>query len=208
MSVDIISYIKIKNNKVWVNDIEQKIDTTEYGFMKSLYKYSGIKHPKFYKMDELSKLGFIASVLLLKENNVENRINEIDSNKIGIVLQNSDSTIDVDSSFYDSIADKDKHHPSPALFVYTLPNISLGEISIYNKFRGENALFISEEYNVNLGVNYINSLFDKNKLDACIGGWFNANNGNYEAFLYLASKTINDNELYQHTKNNILKIYK
>lgn len=207
MSIDIVSHIKIKDNRVWVNNTEVYFDTDNTSFMKSIYKYLGIKYPKFYKMDELSKLGFIASELLLSDDNTKNIISEIDGNRVGVVLQNSDSTVDVDSSFFDSISDKDQHHPSPALFVYTLPNISIGEICIYNKFKGENALFVFEEYNIDLGVNYINTLIDKDKLDACIGGWFNANNKKYEAFLYLVIKVKNKEELNKHIKNNILKIY-
>jgi len=208
MGIDIISFIRIKDNRIWINNTEIEVDTSNTSFLKSIYKYLGLKYPKFYKMDELSKLGFVASELLLSTDKAKNSIAEVKGDKTGIIIQNSDSTVDVDSSFYDSIADKDNYHPSPALFVYTLPNISIGEISIYNKFTGENALFISEEYNIDLGVNYINSLLDKNKIDACIGGWFNANNDKYDAFLYLVTKSNKEKELHNHTKNNILKIYK
>lgn len=189
MKSEIISYIVIRGHNIWINDIEIKIDDVDNNFLKSIYKYLDIKYPKFYKMDELSKLGFIASELLLRENKSVELIDKIDKNRMGLVLQNSDSTIDVDTEFYSLITQKENHHPSPALFVYTLPNILIGEIAIYNKFRGENALFVSEEYNPQLGVNYINSLLDKKKIDACMGGWINANSGSYEAFLYIVKKT-------------------
>ena len=208
MDTGIVSFVKIKDNRIWINNVEVNLVSAKSSFMKSIYIYLGIKYPKFYKMDELSKLGFVASQLLLSNDKVNNSISGIDGNRIGVVLQNSDSTVDVDSSFYDSIINKDNYHPSPALFVYTLPNISIGEISIYNKFTGENALFISESYNVDLGTNYINSLFDNNKLDACIGGWINANDYKYEAFLYFVTRKNKEQELLNHTKDNILKKYK
>jgi len=208
MKVDIVSFIRIKDNRIWINNIEVELDIIDGKFMKSIYKYLKLKHPKFYKMDELSKLGFISTELLLSNENSKKCIAKNDPNKVGVVLQNSDSTVDVDSSFYNSIADKNNYHPSPSLFVYTLPNIPIGEICIYNKFRGENALFISEEYNVDLGVNYINSLLDSNKLDTCIGGWINANDKKYEAFLYLVTKVSSNQEIHNHTKDNILKKYK
>ena len=37
--------------------------------------------------------------------------------------------------------------PSPALFVYTLPNIVAGEIAIRNKYEGETSAYVLEEFN-------------------------------------------------------------
>ena len=206
MDVKIISHIRIKNHSIWINGIELKHGFNKEGFLKSIYKHLEIKYPKFYKMDELSRLGFIASELLLNNPESKKAIALVEPEDIGLILQNTDSTIDVDSSFYDSIIDNEKHFPSPALFVYTLPNITLGEVAIRNKFKGENALFIYEKYNLDLGVNYINGLFNKNRIKACLGGWFNANKGNYDAFFYLAAQT--DGKQEKHTTENISKIYK
>lgn len=202
MGTKIRSYIRIKDQKAWLNGQALDLNTAEHPFLKALYKYLKLKYPKFYKMDELSKLGFIASELLLQNENMKPVIDNLDFDKVGIVLQNSDSTFDVDSNFYDSIVDEENHFPSPALFVYTLPNIVLGEISIRNKFKGENALFIFEKYQVDFGVNYINTLFKKNKIDACIGGWFNAKEGEYDAFFYFVERSQNTNN--EHEIENIL----
>ncbi|MCK5857162.1 MAG: hypothetical protein KAG64_06705 [Bacteroidales bacterium] len=206
MGVEVVSYIRIKDHKAWINGEALNLDFSAMSFLKAIYKDLGLKYPKFYKMDELSKLGFIASEMLLQNNNVKSIINDFKQDKIGVILQNSDSTIDVDSNFYDSILDEQKHFPSPALFVYTLPNIVLGEISIRNKFKGENALFVFQKYNMTFGVDYINSLFENNKIEACVGGWFNANSENYDAFLYFAKGT--NKQENAHTVDNISKIYK
>jgi hypothetical protein len=37
-------------------------------FIKDLYKKEQISYPKFYKMDNLSKLGFLSAEILVKEN--------------------------------------------------------------------------------------------------------------------------------------------
>jgi len=205
MAVNIISYIRIKNHEVILNGTPLTITDLETPFLKSLYKQFGVKYPKFYKMDELSKLGFITCELLLQSEEAKKIATETDPEKFALILQNASSTIDVDSNFYDSISDEDKHFPSPALFVYTLPNIVLGEIAIRNKFRGENALFIFEKYQAEMGVDYINTLFTKDKIDACIGGWFEARNGNYDAFFYLVSKGNGTTEA--HTIENIKAKY-
>jgi hypothetical protein len=60
----------------------------------------------------------------------------------GIVLSNSNASLDADIKYYDSVA----NIPSPALFVYTLPNIVIGEISIKHSFKGENAFFIFDSF--------------------------------------------------------------
>jgi 3-oxoacyl-[acyl-carrier-protein] synthase-1 len=39
-----------------------------------------------------------------------------------------------------------KDFPSPALFVYTLPNTVTGEIAIRNKYAGETSAFVLEKY--------------------------------------------------------------
>ena len=203
--VNIINYIRIKGTKVSINGKALNIDFSDTAFLKAIYKHLGIKYPKFHKMDELSKLGFVASEMLLQNEDVKEVLSHIKKEEIGLILQNSDSSVDVDRRFYDSIVDEEKHFPSPALFVYTLPNIVLGEISIRNKFMGENGLFIFENYNPQFGVNYINTLFEKGKIKACVGGWFNANNGEYDAFLYLLNHSQEAGN--KHTIENIKKLY-
>ncbi|WP_340115061.1 hypothetical protein [Maribellus mangrovi] len=188
MSLNIVVQISLSNSGIRVQGKEVLTDSGSDQFLNSAYKSLRIKYPKFFKMDDLSKLGFIASELLLGTEEAKNLIDKTEKNKIGIVLQNSDSSVDVDRKHLKSIADKENYYPSPALFVYTLPNIVMGEISIRNNFKGENALFIFEKYNAEFNELYINSLFRQNKLEACIGGWFNANNGIYQAEFYLAAK--------------------
>lgn len=134
----------IAGNKVRINDQcdfdgEQAIDFVQ--FIKSVYKHYKISFPKFYKMDNLSKLAFITSELLLMGIDIKERFEPID---LGIVLINSSSTLDTDDRYFKTITDKSNYFPSPAVFVYTLPNIMVGEISIRNKIMGENITFVAE----------------------------------------------------------------
>ncbi len=95
---------------------------------------------------------------------------------------------------------------SPAVFVYSLPNIVIGEICIRNGFKGENSFFISDRYDIPVQVNYINQLFKENIIDACICGWLELLGENYEAFLYLAVKNGTD-ELQPHQVDTINALY-
>ena len=95
-------------------------------------------YPKFYKMDKLSQLGFIASELLLKQ---ESPRKEQCTDR-AVVLFNHSSSIWVDREYAKSIAVGDDYFPSPSLFVYTLPNIVCGEIAVRNGYHAETAFYI------------------------------------------------------------------
>lgn len=154
-------------------------------FLKQVYKHYALKYMKFYKMDSLTKLGFISAEVLLRDLGLSEKYPE---DRIGIVLSNASSSIDIDKSFQDTIEDKSNYFPSPALFVYTLPNIMAGEIAIKNKFKGENIVFIKKEFPYEFIYNYAYSLFESAKLDACICGWVEANAEDYKSFLYLVER--------------------
>lgn len=136
-------------------------------------------------MDYLSKLGFLATEVLL-----QNKVltEQYSSDKIGIILGNSASTYLMDEKHQLSLEDKNAYYPSPANFVYTLPNIMTGEICIKHKFKGENAVFIMEHFDADFIAAYTNKLFIDNKIDACVIGYVNIDKENYEAFLILVEK--------------------
>lgn len=206
MNLTVSQYIKIENNKVFLNGVlyfkvPQDMDFPT--FTKVLYKHAETKYLKFFKMDKLARLGFIAAEVLL---NGQSLTEEYPSDKIGVVLSNSSSTIDIDTEYYNTIKDKDNYFPSPALFVYTLPNIMIGEICIRNKFNGENNLFVEKEFNPDFQIKYINGLFHQHRVQACLGGWVEYSTKGYEAFLYLVE--IAKEAKIPFNKENILKLYK
>lgn len=148
-------------------------------FIKSAYKHFDIEHAKFFKMDNLSKLAFIPSEILLK--------NETEKN-VALVFSNHASSLDTDRKHQASIEDSDNFYPSPAVFVYTLPNICLGEISIKHHLYSENSFFISEAFNAEVLFDYTNSLLQEEKAEKVLCGWVNFDDGKYEAFLYVVAK--------------------
>lgn len=181
--------VKISNNKVFINDIEIIIpdnnkDLEFPKFAKLLYKYLKIKYPKYYKMDKLSKLAFIASEFLLKDTNLLQNFNNED---IALTISNGSSSLITDAGYQKTISDKENYFPSPSVFVYTLANVMLGEICIKNKFKGENTVFISKEFNKDFIFDYAKILFNTEKAKVCITGRIDYNypNENYDAELYL-----------------------
>ena len=174
-------------------------------FLKSVYKEFGIKYPKYFKMDRLSKLGFIASEVLLKGEGINTKYAP---NEVAVVLSNSSSTIDVDTKYYKTVTDNEDI-PSPALFVYTLPNIMIGEICIRNEFRGEIGFLVNKQFNAKQIYSYTLDIFENNKkTKACILGWVEFDNAEkYNANLFLVELLENTEKSCTFDVSNLLKKY-
>ena len=115
------------------------IEVRERGdkMLVELYRTYVGDYPKFFKMDTLSRLGFIAAELILKEYRVQNTEYRPDA----IILANRSASIKNDTDYLATITGEN-YYPSPALFVYTLPNIVTGEIAIRHHIQGETAFYI------------------------------------------------------------------
>jgi len=206
MPTVITTYCHIKENKVFRDGkllFKDNDDASLKSFLKKVYSELHLKYPKFYKMDEISKLGFLAAEVLLQNVSVDN----IDSSLVGITLSNSQSTLVTDIAHQQTIQNENNYFPSPSIFVYTLPNIMIGEISIRHKFRGENAFFIFEHFNAEFVSDYINLLFKNQKIKACIGGWVDQSENQYEAFMYWAELSENVENSVQHDGNQVKQCY-
>ena len=72
--------------------------------IRELYRSNEINYPKFYKMDDLSKLAFIAAELALKDAGM---LQENYTVKTGVILMTSNSSLDTDCTISQSITDSD-----------------------------------------------------------------------------------------------------
>lgn len=194
-------FIHIKNNSLSLNGMVLfENDAENFSeFIKAAYKEQNTKYPKFFKMDNLSKLAFLAADVLLKNNVSELK----EKQNIAIVLSNRASSLDTDRKHQDSITDKENYYPSPAVFVYTLPNICIGEISIKHKLFSENSFFIFDHFNADYLADYTKSLLLNEKTEKVLCGWVDFDAENYEAFLYL----VGDKGSIPHNKEEITRLY-
>ncbi len=167
-------------------------------FMLSVYQHLELNYPKFYKMDNLSKLGLLATEVLLKGSSIK----DYQPENVGLILTNANASLDSDQKYMKSVADI----PSPALFVYTLPNIMIGEICIRNNFKGEDAFFIFEKFDAAFIELYLDNLLTNNVLNACICGWVDVLGDDYKAVLFLVEKTVSDKPIL-FTKDNLANIF-
>lgn len=133
-------------------------------FIREAYKTLEESNMKFFKMDDLCKLGYVATEFLLKDKTFQ-------PEEIGIILSNAAASLDTDIR-HQAILNKDGDAAaSPAVFVYTLPNVVAGEICIRHRIKGENTFFIHEEYQPELLEQYARIAMEKGNLKACITGW-------------------------------------
>jgi len=145
-------------------------------------------------MDNLCKLGWLTAEILL-----DGSFNKslYQPEEIGLLVSNRNSSLDTDIRYFETV----KTMASPALFVYTLPNIVLGEICIRHHFKGENDFFIFENFDGAFMQQYAGHLFVTGAVQACICGWIEIMDNDYKACLCLLEKKANDNALIFSTEN-------
>jgi hypothetical protein len=191
----ISNFVVYKNNQVVFE--EEGLELPE--FLIAAYRNFELQYPKYFKMDNLSKLGWLANEVLLDGSFDKEKYKPED---IGIVLSNANSSLDTDIKYYETA----KTIASPAQFVYTLPNIVIGEISIRHHFKGEHAFFIFEEFDAGFIEQYVSNLINNNILQCCICGWVDVLDRNYNASLFLIEKDKSGDSVI-FTKENLNKIY-
>ena len=131
--------------------------------LSALYAEKVGNYPKFFKMDTLSKLGFLATELLL-EGEAERFVPREDR---AVLLFSRNGSVCDDGHFAQTMED----YPSPSLFVYTLPNIIAGEIAIRNNYRGETSAFVLERYDPEQITRIVEEAFQDRTTCSAIVGW-------------------------------------
>src|SRR5437762_3447769 len=75
-------------------------------FVKDLYKQLDCDYPKFYKMDGLSRLAFVAAELLLKDESLKNKYN---ADEIALVFSNASASLETDKTYFASVENKSNY---------------------------------------------------------------------------------------------------
>lgn len=175
--------VVLDHQKLWEGNqnanekLEEQEGAGHHSLLTSLYKQMIGNYPKFYKMDGLSRLGFVASEILLNaekgDTDVERREEEGERllEERAIIFFNHSSSIASDRNYKESINDKDNYFPSPSIFVYTLPNIVTGEIAIRNHFHGETSFFILPDKDERLMEEILQASCRDDQSKSFLTGW-------------------------------------
>lgn len=177
-------HVRITPHEVLINNVPYKVKESGMALLTEVYKQEIGNYPKYYKMDGLSKLAFIASELILKAEGHDNAHSESRS----VIFCNHTSSIASDIAFEATI-DSNEYFPSPSVFVYTLPNIATGEIAIRNSYFGETSFYILPDKHSDLMDQIIDSSFLDEDMQSSLCGWIDfIDESNFEADLYIKER--------------------
>ena len=182
--MELLSSVRISSSEVFIDG--EAVTTQAYGkeLLTELYRTRLGGSPKFFKMDIFSRLVFVAASMLCPDSLHR------PAGECGIILFNRSSSIVADrrhiaavSDGEGNVTDSANFFPSPAAFIYTLPNIALGEVSIRLGFKGESSLYILPRRDETLMSRIIDAtLAHSPKLNMLITGWADcADDDNFEA---------------------------
>lgn len=145
----------------------------------TLYRSLGLSYPKFFKMDLLSKAAFLAAEVLMQA------VGEVkDKDNVATLLSTASGCMDVDEKFEATRSEI----ASPALFVYTLPNIMLGELCIRHQFKGEQMCTLTNTMDIPFTEFYIRDLMEQRQASACLCGFAEAYEDRMDVRLIWVSK--------------------
>lgn len=156
--------------------------TDFHTFSREAFKSREEANMKFYKMDDLCKLGYLASAWLLDGI-------EYGEEECGIVMSGKYGCLDTDIRHQQIIDSEGDSSASPAVFVYTLPNVVAAEISIRHHIKGENIWFWSEDKTMSDIKKYAYILAASRDLKYCIAAHIDFINGDYFAIFELLENT-------------------
>ncbi len=167
---------------------------------EAVYRALQYSYPKFFKMDLISKWAWLGAETILKQDDGF-VYDGMDKTKIALVLQTNHGCLDVDKKYNETVATI----ASPALFVYTLPNIMLGEICIRHGFKGEQACLVTNGFDVKEMEFWVNDLLQNRGMDACLCGWVDATADNHDVCMYWVTK---ENGQLKFSADTMLQSYK
>lgn len=176
VNADVLRTVLVESSRILLNDKE--VYSSEFDdfqdFIRSAFKTVCAPNMKFYKMDSLSKLGYVASEVLLDDI-------EYGEEDCGLILSGVYGSLDTDIRHQQIIDTETDASASPAVFVYTLPNVVEGEISIRHHIKGENTWFWSDDRTLSDMREYAALSMSAQDMKYCIVGHIDFLNGRYFA---------------------------
>ena len=189
MDIRINTYCRVTSENIRLNgELVFASSASAQEFLSDVRQRTEADGRRFAKMDLLSKLGCVAAELLM-----DGFDRELQKEDMGIILFNRSSSLDTDEHFQQTIRHGEACFPSPALFVYTLPNIVTGEIAIRYHIHGETAFYILPCPDSHRIETVIRDTMTTSGLRYVMTGWLEAYGETLDALLMLCESG-GDNE--------------
>lgn len=189
MEKAILDNVVVSSTKVLVNGRAIEHTCSGNALLTEIYRNRVGDWPKFFKMDTLSKAGYLATELLIKERSEARMGCEEFSSSRAIVLFGTTASLCADRNYQETIQSADNYYPSPALFVYTLPNIVTGEIAIRNHYRGETQFLVMDGFDADQMAFHIRCAFQDRVTESVLAGWVDSTgNDDFECFVTLVDR--------------------
>lgn len=128
----------------------------------------GIELPRFPRMDRSSKLVAIAGSAFFIEGGA---LAGHSKDTIGIVIMGKSGSMDTDAKYQAQL--DAENHASPGMFVYTLPNIAMGEFSIQHGLDGSGLCLLSDAPDLAQMKEACTILLNDHGMEAVVCGWSN-----------------------------------
>lgn len=165
--------------------------------LTALYREAVVpEYPKFFKMDPLCRLGFVTSRLLAaleSDGSAENldskgRPLSLREDRALVICGNSGSAV-TDRRFQSTIRNRSEFFPSPAVFVYTLPNIVGGEIAIRNGWCGETSCWMMDALNPEAVAERVADAFQDEVTASVTGCWLECRDADdFESLMFTVGR--------------------
>lgn len=171
-----------RQNTIVVNDksllLNLDFDQNLNDQLNDYYKLWNVSYPKFYKMDLISKV----AILSLFQLNLD--LSKYDPYSIGMIFDNLSGSESADEAFEEST----RSFASPALFVYTLPNIFMGEIAIKYKIKGPHLCIQLLKKNSSLLKERVLQALNSKQIKAILWGEIRVNNQIIDLSIHFTTK--------------------
>ena len=150
--------------------------------LKDLYLALGMNYPKLFKMDALSRLCVLTTEVLAEIGQVRPLL----TNRCAIVLANRGSSLDIDQTYLNGL--NETGMGSPAQFVYTLPNVMIGEICIRYQMHCPTEMYVMPTFDTHFLRQQAQWHFSQNRAEHALVGWVDVMGQNMEAHITMFAK--------------------
>ncbi|MBK8341147.1 MAG: hypothetical protein IPK99_14640 [Flavobacteriales bacterium] len=175
--MNVIAHSRLKGGVLSADDRELlRAQGSMENVFRECYKELAMDYPKFHKMDAPSKLAVLVTEPLLQRARQEGADLE---NRMGLIgMSHCGSTVTDEEHW---AVRTETGLASPAVFVYTLPNIGLGEITIRHRIFGSSLCLLDHEPGTELIQRSIRVLHERDGMEWIVCLWSDIFADRYDA---------------------------